>query len=132
MTKSTTAGLTAVQTFDPFGRPALGIALSGTDGQGRFALVDPAGLEALQRAGARALYLVGDGRGLEYVTYLRPPSRHSRARAQTAARAVCGDPKAHRIEYRNGDRLDLRSANLHVRDYAGVGAGQRPPRSQAQ
>lgn len=114
------AVLTATPTCDALGEPCLAVPLSGTDGAGLAAIIDEDALAALQQAGARALYLVKDGRGLAYVTYVRLPSR----RSQTAARAIMGDPQARRIEYVNGDRLDLRRRNLRVREYAGVGVSR--------
>lgn len=122
---STGVYLDAVRSCDRLGVSCLAIPLSGSDGAGKFALVDDEGLQALRQAGARALYLVKDGRGLSYVTFLQPPSR----RSQTAARAICGDPEARRIEYVTGDRLDLRKQNLRVRDYAGIGCGRASPRA---
>lgn len=118
MTTTTPAGLTAEPIApDRVGRACFAIPLSGTDGAGRSALVDADGLTALREAGARALYLTGNGQGRAYVTFVQFPSK----RAMTAARAIMGDPKARRIEYANGNRLDLRGQNLHARDYAGVG-----------
>jgi hypothetical protein len=117
LTTTTTHLLTGEPDRDHFGRTFFRIPLSGRDGEGRYALVDGDGARALRKAGARSLFLVTDNRGNSYVSFLRLPSR----RPMTAARCVTGDPRGHRVEYVNGDRLDLRRENLHVRPYAGVG-----------
>lgn len=92
------------------GQPVYRVPLSGRDGAGLFALVDPEGLERLRQAGARFLYIVSDGHKHHYVTFLRLPS-HS---AQMASRAIIGAPSGRRVIYLSGDRLDLRTANLMV------------------
>lgn len=126
MTTKTPARLTAEPTTpDRFGRPCFTIPLSGADGAGQVATVDEDGLAALHLAGARALYLLNDGQGRVYVSFVRFPEK----RAMTAARAIVGDPEARRIEYRNGDRLDLRGQNLEVRDYAGIQGGRAAPKA---
>ena len=109
--------LTGESAEDRHGNPYFRIPLSGRDGAGLHALVDLDGLKALQKAGARSLYLASDGQGRSFVTFLRLPSR----RAMTAARAILGDPRGRRIEYRSGGRLDLRTSNLWARQYAGIG-----------
>jgi len=117
-TKTTTAPLlTGERAEDNFGRTYFRIPLSGRDGAGRFALVDSDGARALRKAGARSLFLVHDGNGNSYVSFVRFPSRQP----MTAARCVLGDPRGQRIGYANGDRLDLRTGNLIARSHAGVG-----------
>jgi hypothetical protein len=117
MTTDTAYLLTGEPDRDRFGRTFFRIPLSGRDGAGRYALVDADGARALRKAGARSLFLVSDAQGRSYVSFVRFPSRQP----MTAARCIMGDPRRHRIEYVNGDRLDLRKENLHVRPYAGVG-----------
>jgi hypothetical protein len=119
-------GLTAEPAEDGEGRPCFKIALSGRHGEGRHALVDADGLEALQKAGARSLYIIGDASGRPYVCFVPKPFGNP----MTAARAVLNDPKGHRIEYLSADRLDLRRSNLYARTYAGVG-GRRIARIAA-
>lgn len=87
------------------------IPLTGRDGVGRFAVVDPVGLHRLRESGARALYLVSDGAGREYVTFVRRP----RGRVVTAARMIADAPSGHCVKYLNGDRLDLRGSNLRTK-----------------
>lgn len=129
MTTQTAAGLTAQPTSpDRVGRPCFTIQLSGADADGRVAVVDEDGLAALKRAGARSLYLLNDGRGREYVSFVRFPEK----RAMTVARAIMGDPEGVRVEYRNGDRLDLRRQNLSVRKYAGVQGGRAAPKTASR
>ena len=125
MTTTITAAGLAVQPTSPdrFGRPCFTVQLSGADAAGRMAVVDEDGLAALQRAGARSLYLLNDGRGREYVSFVRFPEK----RAMTVARAIMGDPAGTRVEYKNGDRLDLRRQNLSVREYAGIKGGRAGP-----
>ncbi|HEX3888499.1 MAG TPA: hypothetical protein VHW05_13460 [Phenylobacterium sp.] len=118
MTTTTTAApLIGEAADDHLGRRYFKIPLSGRDGAGLHALLDLTGLRKLREAGARSLYLASDGQGRSYVTFLRWPSH----RAMTAARAILGDPRGARIEYVSDDRLDLRSQNLRVRRYDGVG-----------
>lgn len=109
--------LTGEPAEDHNGNRYFRIPLSGRDGAGLHALVDLAGLKALQKAGAKSLYLASDGQGRSFVTFLSLPSR----RAMTAARAILGDPRGRRVEHRSGDRLDLRAAKLWARPYANVG-----------
>lgn len=120
MTKA--AELTAEPTFDSQGRPALAVALSGSTGQGHVALVDEEGLERLREAGARRLYLVDDGTGRAYVTFVSFRER-TKFRAMSAARCIAGNPRGRRVEFLSGDRLDLRRTNLWARNYSGVGEG---------
>jgi len=89
------------------------IPLTGRDGVGRFALVDPEGFARLQRVGARALYVVSDGGGREYATFIRPGVK---GRVYTAARVIAQAPDGQCVRYANGDRLDLRGANLRCKD----------------
>ena len=128
MTTKTTAELAAAPTYDRFGIECLGVELSGSDAKGRFALVDADGLEKLRRAGARALYLLNDGQGREYVSFVAFRSRRGERRVMTAARAIMGDPEARRIEYVSGDRLDLRRRNLRAREYGRVGVSRAAQR----
>ncbi len=114
---TTTHPLTGEPGRDHLGRAFFRIPLSGRDGSGRYALVDGDGARALRKAGARSLFLVCDAQGRSYVSFVRFSSRQP----MTAARCVMGDPRRHRIEYVNGDRMDLRQENLRVRPYAGVG-----------
>jgi len=109
--------LTGEPDQDRFGRTFFRIPLSGRDGAGRYALVDGDGARALRKAGAKSLFLVTDNQGRSYVSFVHLPSR----RPMTAARAILGDPRGHRIGYLNGDRLDLRRENLEPRPYAGAG-----------
>ncbi|MFI4965379.1 MAG: hypothetical protein ACHP9T_08445 [Caulobacterales bacterium] len=128
ITRSGRPTLTGELTEDRQGRPCFRIALSGKDGAGRHALVDAAGLEALQRAGARTLYVIGDASGRPYVCF-RP---HPIGSPMTAARAIMGDPEGKRIEHLGGDRFDLRSSSLFARAYAGVGDGRLAARRSVQ
>jgi hypothetical protein len=120
MTPTTTTkgppALTGEAAADAFGA-YFKVPLSGRDGEGRFALLDLDGLKALQRAGARSLFLVSDTRGNTYVSFVQFPSR----RPMTAARMILGDPRGQRVEYADGNRLNLRGLNLLPRRYAGVG-----------
>ncbi len=102
---------------DTHGTRCFRVPLSGRDGAGLHALVDLEGIQALQKAGAKSLYLASDGQGRSFVTFLCVPTH----KAMTAARAILGDPRGRRIEYRSGNRLDLRAANLWARPYANVG-----------
>lgn len=124
MTNEAPAPLGAEPAIDNLGHPCVRVPLTGGDGGGRYALLDDSGLAKLKEAGAKALYLLSDGQGRSYVSFVRFPQK----RAITAARAIMGDPEARRIEYVNGDRLDLRSRNLRVRDYAGVGVSRAAER----
>lgn len=93
------------------------VPLSGRGGEGRFAIVDPKGLAALHAAGARALYLTGDGSesGFSYVAFLRVGTHH----AAMASRAIINAPQGRRVVYINGDRHDLRTANLVIQPRRG-------------
>lgn len=102
-------------TAEPFlsdGAPCFRVPLTGRDAVGRFALLDGDGLTRLRQAGARALYLVTDGDGRDYVTMIRPP----RGRAVTAARIVLAAPDGQCVRYVSGDRLDLRLSNLRLKE----------------
>lgn len=92
------------------GKGAYRIHLTGRDGAGKFALVDPEGLERLRQAGASQLYLVNNGHGDHYVTFLKLPTYNQ----STAARVIIDAPSRRRVINVNGDRLDLRTANLMV------------------
>lgn len=109
------SGLTWETVEDPSGSFAR-IPLSGKDGAGRYVLLEESGARNLSDRGVRSLFLIGNGQGLSYPAFI------SRERRQmTVARALVGDPRNRRVEYVNGDRLDLRRRNLRVRHYDGVG-----------
>jgi hypothetical protein len=127
MTTTKPPRLTTEPAQDRYGRPCLRLPLSGRDGAGRYALIDEAGLEALQKAGARSLYVVGDASGRPYPCFMPRPY----GSPMTAARCILGDPHGQRIEYVSGDRLDLRRSNLLARTYAGVG-GKRLAKAATQ
>jgi len=120
MTDTNTAPVLTGELITIDGEAAYRIPLTGRDGAGSFALVDPEGLERLRQAGARFLYAVGDGHQNRYVAFLGLPSKQ----AQMAARAVLDAPKGRRVIYANGDRFDLRTANLLIQPRKGEG-GQR-------
>jgi hypothetical protein len=126
-TTNTAHALTGEAAEDHRGHTYFRIALTGQDGQGRFAIVDGVGLRKLRQHGATSLYLVNDGQGREYVTFVGTGDGARRKRAMTAARVIMGDPQGARIEHVSGDRLDLRRSNLRVRQYEGVGE----PRAKA-
>ena len=86
------------------------VPLTGRDGIGKFAILDPEGLETLRWAGARALYLTSDGADNSYVTFLRLPTYNT----TTASRTVISAPRGRRVIYVNGNRLDLRTKNLVI------------------
>lgn len=92
------------------GEAAYRVPLTGRDGVGKYALLDPEGLDTLRWAGARALYVVGDGAGNKYVAYLRTPTHQ----AAMASRTIISAPEGRRVVYVNGDRTDLRTANLVI------------------
>lgn len=125
-TKTTASAPLAAEPITVDGQTAYRVPLSGRDGAGKFALLDAQGVEALHQAGARALYLVSDGHKHQYAAFLRLPSHH----ATTAARAVISAPRGRRVVYRNGDRLDLRTANLMIEPRKGE-EDPRPAGSKA-
>lgn len=109
-TSTPVSRLLAAELTDIGGEPVFRVPLIGRGGTGKFALLDAEGLDALTWAGARALYLTGDGSGNAYVAFLRAPSHH----AAMASRMIINAPQGRRVVYLNGDRMDLRTANLAV------------------
>jgi hypothetical protein len=110
MTNTTTADPLPAEPVEINGQPAYRVALTGRDGTGEFAIFDGDGLAALRLKGARALYLIGDGKGNRYVAFLRKPSNHT----ASAARIIVNCPGDRRVVFLNGDRLDLRASNIGI------------------
>ena len=129
MTKNNTPAPLPFEPTVKDGESCFRIPLTGRDAVGRFVVVDLEGLERLQRAGARALYLVGNGAGLTYATFIRPGVKD---RVYTAARVVAQAPDGQRVVYVSGDRLDLRASNLRFKDGFAPGEAHLAATEQAR
>ncbi|MDP3117967.1 MAG: hypothetical protein Q8N19_12735 [Phenylobacterium sp.] len=116
----TPRALIATPAHDDRGGPCLAVPLWGALGDGKAALLDDDGLAKLRAAGAHSLSLTGDGQGRQYVVFRRPTD----GRLTAAARVILDAPIGSRVEYQNGDRLDLRARSLTLRKYAKAGAGR--------
>ena len=79
---------------------------------GVFATFDAADWTAWLASGrSTVLFAAGNGHGLEYVLYYDPAHPHAGARV---ARTLVNPGPRKVIKYANGDRTDLRRANLFV------------------
>ena len=104
------------------GLPAACVGLSGKHGTGRFMLLDASMWEEISAAfGKRWIVERPNGGWLSYVVSgrLKPreaTQQNAAVRVLSLARYVAGAQPRQRVVYRNGDRLDLRRANLALED----------------
>ena len=104
------------------GIPAVTVGLSGKHGTGRFMLLDAFMWEEVSTAfGDRWIVERPNGGWLCYVVSgRRKPStivrQNASERVLSLARYIAGAQPRQRVVWRNGDRLDLRRANLALED----------------
>ena len=90
--------------------PVVRVALSNRPGV--FVTLDEPDWFAWIAAGrSTVLFAAGNGQGLDYVLHYEPTSPHAGARV---ARTLINPGPRKIIKYVNGDRFDLRRANLFV------------------
>lgn len=108
-----------IQRFlDERGRQYAQVPIAGTE---LFALVDGADLDDLLEIAPLPWWYNDNGRGQSYVKHHQPGVRGRRGRV---ARKITGAGQGQIVRYLNGDRLDLRRANLTIG--RGRAVGQTP------
>ena len=104
------------------GVQAVSVGLSGKHGTGRFMLLDASMWEEISAAfGKRWIVERPNGGWLSYVVSGRQRPReaveqNAKQRVLSLARYVASAQRRQRVVYRNGDRLDLRRANLALEE----------------